>query len=124
MPDDAQRRFLFWSVCIPVRVAIAVATLVVGYLVPRWLPLVAVYATATAHGFAYNAALTLAGRKTHGGLGGLVWWADVRWVHIATWSATAALAFARVPWAGGVLVADALVGVGAGAWHFCTRDAE
>lgn len=119
MPDRPRLRALFWTVCIPVRLGVAAAALAIGHWAPRWLPLVAVYAAATALGFAYNAALTLAGRKRRGGLGGLVWWARVRWVHLALWAAAAALAFRRaVPWGPGALLAlDVVVGAVAGALH-------
>lgn len=119
MPDETTRHALFWDVCIPVRLGVAAVALVIGYLVPRWLSFVAIYATITALGFAYNAALTLAGRKRYGGLGGLVWWSEVRWLHLILWSTTAVFASYRVSWAGGVLVADAFVGVLAGVIHFC-----
>lgn len=118
MTDDETRRALFWAVCIPVRLGVAAAALTIGYVAPRWLPLVAVYAAFTALGFAYNAVLTLVGKKRYGGFGGLVWWAEVRWVHLVLWTSTAVLAFRHVPWAGAILLADACLGIGAGGWHF------
>lgn len=96
---------LFWTVCLPVRLTIA--ALVLTLLPPT---LVTLYTGLTAAGFLYNALLTLAGRKTRGGLGGVVWWNEVRWVHIALWAATSVLSSQRVPWAGWLLVADVVVG--------------
>lgn len=100
------------------RLCVAAAALAIGCITPRWLPLVGIYTAFTALGFAYNAALTLTGRKHHGGLGGLVWWDKVQWVHLVLWTATAVLAFRRVPGAGALLLVDVFLGIGAGAWHF------
>lgn len=96
---------IFWTVCLPVRLTIA--ALVLTLLPPT---LVTLYMKLTAAGFLCNALLTLVGRKTRGGLGGVVWWNEVRWVHIALWVATSVLSSQRVPWAGWLLVADVVVG--------------
>ena len=112
------RRLLFWTVCIPIRLGLAVIAILIGVYAPRLLPLVAVYATITAAGFLWNALLTLAGRKRFGGFGGRVWWSRSRWVHIVLWASAAVAAAFRAPWAGAFLAADALVGILTRLAHF------
>ena len=112
----ARRKLLFWSCCVPVRCAVAAAALVVGYLFPEWLRLLSIYTAATALGFLYNAFLTLAGAKRFGGFGGRVWWAEMRWLHVALWTGTSALALAGVRWAGALLCADVVAGAMAAAY--------
>lgn len=116
--DPRTRLRLFWTVCVPVRVGVATAALVVGAYAPHLLRYVGVYAALTAAGFAWNAARACAGGKRTGGFGGVVWWTRLRYVHVALWATCAALALQRVRWAGAFLAADALLGALAGALHF------
>ena len=48
--------------------------------------------------------------KTRGGLGGLVWWKELRVVHMACYGAFVVLALSNVSWAGRLLVSDAALG--------------
>ena len=112
------RMRLFFGACIPVRLLISVAALVIGHAYPRALAAVAVYAWVTAIGFAYNLWLTMVGRKERGGFGGSVWWRRARYVHILMWASAATAATARQTWAGWLLVGDVAVAVVAGVAHF------
>ena len=103
----------FWGVCIPIRTAIALASLWLGYAYPtKALPILAAYTGATAIGFAYNAVLACMGRKSVGGLGGPVWWTELRYVHTVLWGVTSVAAGVfRLPWAGSILLVDVMVGI-------------
>lgn len=105
---------LFWLACVPARLTIAAVVLAIGVHAPRLLPVAAAYVALTTIGFAYH----VWKRPAFGGLGGAVWWARARVVHTLLWATAAALAGARVWWAGGVLLADAGLGVVLGALHF------
>ena len=54
-------------------------------------------------GFAAAVVETLLGYKTHGGLGGVVWWSRVRFVHMALYAACSVSAFFQKEWAGAFL---------------------
>ena len=118
--DDGSRwrMRLFFGACIPVRLLLSVAALVIGHAYPRALAVVAVYAWVTAIGFAYNLWLTMVGRKDRGGFGGSVWWRRARYVHILMWASAATAATARQTWAGWLLVGDVAVAAAAGVAHF------
>tara|TARA_B110000046_G_scaffold78194_1_gene86320 strand:+ start:1004 stop:1393 length:390 start_codon:yes stop_codon:yes gene_type:complete len=116
--DPDTRRRLFWAVCVPVRVGLATGALVIGARAPQLLLYVGIYAALTAAAFAVNAMRAHAGGKRTGGLGGAVWWARMRYVHVVLWAACAALALRRVRWAGAVLAVDAFAGAAAGALHY------
>ena len=113
----AARLRLFLLVCVPVRAGFGAAVL----LLPRAaLPYAGAVAAAIALGFVSSIARGRAGTLVHGGFGGVVWWARLRPVHLVAWAAAAALLFARAPqpYAGLVLLADALLGALAGAAHY------
>ena len=116
MPNAKQRCY-FWGVCIPIRTVIAATALLLtlpqGNEEAVRFYTVGSYTALTAAGFAC-AAMRNAER---GGCGGLVWWHQWRLLHVALWSACAVLCFLRVPFAGSVLFADALVGAVAGGVH-------
>lgn len=115
--DDRRRARLFWSVCIPVRLAIAGGALALGYGAPRLLPALGAVAAAVAIGFVTQIVRAACGWKTHGGFGGRVWWTRMRYLHAAAWAAAAVLGLLRLPYAGAPLLADALAGALAGAWR-------
>jgi len=106
----ATRDRLFWTVCLPARTALGAGALAIGYAAPQLLRWVGLYALFTALGLAANAVRAALGHKTHGGFGGRVWWTRARYVHATLWATCAALAFARVPWAGALVLADVAVG--------------
>jgi hypothetical protein len=111
--DVARRRLLFWCGCLPTRLAIAAAAWALGRAHPRVaLPLLGLYAALTSLSFAVNVVRARAGTKTRGGLGGVVWWAEARYVHVLTYAAVAALAWAArdADAAAAVLVADVAFG--------------
>ena len=75
----ARRDRLFWTVCLPLRAALGGGALALGYAAPRLLYWVGAYAAFTALGLLANAARAALGAKTHGGLGGPVWWGRAPW---------------------------------------------
>jgi hypothetical protein len=128
MPDapgatpPATRARLLLLACVPLRASAGVAAL----LAPRAArPYLGAVAAALALGFVSSIARGRAGTLVHGGFGGEVWWARLRYVHLAAWATAAALLLARAPGpaAGLVLLADALLGALAGAAHYGRRAA-
>ena len=102
--EDIDRFRMFWCVCIPVRFEIGIIALYISYRVPELLPFVGAPATAAVVlGFAAAVVETLLGYKTHGGLGGVVWWSRVRFVHMALYAACSVSAFFQKEWAGAFL---------------------
>jgi hypothetical protein len=106
--NTSTRNALFWVVCIPVRTSLGVAALLFAEYALWW----ALYVHAAI------ASLQLAGlvraaldkTKTRGGFGGLVWWRELRLVTGLCHAAFVGLAFARVWWAGWMLIIDAASG--------------
>lgn len=116
MLTDADRARRFWLGCIPLRLAIAWAALLVSLYAPApWRRAFAGYAALTALGFAYNIWLAARGRKTHGGFGGRVWWGRLRYAHAALWGGCAAALWLGAPWAGLLLAGDVGLAIVAGA---------
>lgn len=110
---DAERTYLFWAVCIPVRLAIAVSlTILLLYTDTQSLNIaVAVYLWITAFFFAVNIVRAKLGWKTEGGLGGIVWWNYLRYVHVLTYATTGALVFLDIDYGPLVLLLDIGVGI-------------
>ncbi len=107
--DDSRAR-LFWTVCIPLRVAIAIVALVLGAVGEwTWLAVHGWIALAQLVGFAVAALRDPA----RGMLGGVVWWRGTRLGHVAVYVAFVVAALQRQWWAGFFLVVDVVVGVAA-----------
>ena len=115
---EEDRRALFWTVCIPVRFVISLVYILMGRLVPQWLPTMALCSGAVALGFLCMAFLEIAGLKGHGAFGGRMWWSQVRWIHIILWAATALCSSRHIPHAGILLLCDTLIGATAGLLHY------
>lgn len=92
----ALRSVLVWTVCIPIRAAIAVVALWIVRRAPAWARYVLVgFASWTAIGF-WAQALWI--RPTVGGFGGPVWWTHARWAHATLWTTAAILLAATSEW--------------------------
>lgn len=120
--DARERERLFWGVCLPVRLLLAVAILVAGYTSSSSsslvLPAIGVLAAAIAVNFAVQIVRAAAGWKTHGAFGGRVWWGHLRPIHVLLWATVSGLALHRDPRAGFAALADVGVGVLGGVGHF------
>lgn len=108
---------LFWLVCIPVRLGLSALVLWAGIVKPQLLVFIGVYAAITAVGFGVNAIRAVFGRKSRGGLGGKIWWTNVRYVHFVVWTCASVLAFLHWKYVGVVFACDAFIGALAGAIH-------
>jgi microtubule-associated protein 1 light chain len=85
-PDT--RRRLFWFICIPLRFSIALILFVWG----AWSPILfGVFFLAVSVTLFSNVVRTLAGSKTHGGFGGVVWWDKARMLHSLLWGSAGLL---------------------------------
>jgi hypothetical protein len=112
---DVQGRFLlFWLVCVPLRVGLAVGALLVARLAPARLPHLAAVLLLPATGFAVQ---HLMEAQHKGAFGGPAWWADARAIHAVFYTAAAALSFGIGEAAGLVLLAD----IGFGMVLACAR---
>ena len=101
-------KVLFWSVCIPVRIGIALLALTETV----FLPLLGVLFLAAACGFAYHIIEHISGRAGPlGGLGGKRWWVRTRVLHFGLWSIAAAFALVNDVRAGYVLFVDVALGM-------------
>lgn len=107
--ETAGRNLIFWLVCVPLRVGLAVAALLVAHFDPTRLPCLAAVLLLPATGFAVQAS-GLTGERQKGAFGGPAWWSDVRAVHAALYFAAAALSFGMSEAAGLVLLADIALG--------------
>ena len=115
---EEERRALFWNACIPVRLIIFSVYILMGRLVPQWLPTMALCSGAVSLGFLCMTLLEITGFRRHGAFGGRMWWSQVRWIHIVLWAATALLSFHHVPHAGILLLCDTVIGATAGLLHY------
>ena len=119
--SEFERRAAFFLLCVPARCAVAVLFL----LAPRYgldalLRTLGAYALFTAANFAYYAVLTARGEYTTGGTGGEVWWAKLRYLHIALWSTAGGAALLGQAWAGWVLFTDVAIGFLGGVARYST----
>lgn len=106
--EDGHRARLFWTVCIPLRLALATVSIVLGAMNEwTWLQVQAWIALAQLLGFA-EAALR---DPAVGLLGGTVWWKMPRLVHVAMYGVFVASALQRQWWAGLFLVLDVAVAI-------------
>lgn len=111
LPDalsPASRQRLFWMVCLSVRSLWAVSVLVWGHepMVALWMAVLCLSVSVTLFG---NTLRTLAGLKTHGGFGGVVWWGRARVLHATLWAGAGATLLstnASHLVSGGLLLAD------------------
>ena len=101
----------FWLGCIPLRLAFAYIA-----MQPAALPYVAAAASTVSAGFVAVYAFKLRPNAPEGG-GGPTWWNQLRPIHAGLYLAAALFAFDGSTAAGGVLLADALLGAGAGLWR-------
>jgi len=104
--SDQARRLIFTFVCFPTRLAIGIVVFSINVAVPETYAVTAAYTGLTALSFIRIAILN----PTHGNFGGPVWWGRARLVHVCTYSVACAAALARLPLAGAILAADAVLG--------------
>lgn len=110
--DPAGRARLYWLVCLPVRVGIAIAVVALSRLHPGALPLLGLLLLLPTVGFAVQSVL---GGRERGAFGGPAWWARARPAHAALYAASSALCFwGKGTAAGLALLADAGLGVALG----------
>lgn len=117
LDDDNLRRntLLFWTLCIPLRLGIGIASLALGFILKASaLPYAAIATLCVTAGFTAKAFQN----PDLGGLGGRLWWKKARKVHILCWGTTTALLALSVRWAGAFLVVDALLGALFGYMHY------
>lgn len=105
--SDQARRLIFTFVCVPTRLAIATVVYSLNTTFSETYVFTAAYTGLTALGFLRVAILN----PTHGNFGGRMWWRRARLVHVCTYGVACASALARLPLAGAILAADALLAV-------------
>lgn len=114
----------FWSSCIPVRIAVLLVFTCTLILSERRRDdrqkvrlAAAVLLFVPAAGFWFNA---LVRKPRLGGLGGVVWWGQVRWVHAVLWSLAGLSVVLGREWheMSALLGADVALGVAAGSFHY------
>ena len=118
--NTSKRFYIFWTVCIPVRLIVGALVLILtlGNMNRVAFNLLGAMTSIVATGFAMNVALTNAGWKSRGALGGRVWWARVRILHCILWGICATMCFLRIKGGGAVLLVDACIGIIFGILHF------
>lgn len=119
--SDEQRRRLFWSACIPLRLILGVLALFATLPASRRAASLVVGTASLVGAAGFLIFATALRHRERGVLGGPVWWTRSRLVHLVLWLACGALCVADVRGAGLLLVVDALVGAVAGLWHFGVR---
>lgn len=121
--DDRQRRNLFWFGCVPARILIGFLALYFTFNVQtEWAySLVGALTSVVAQVFLLNIVLFLLGSTRKGGFGGTIWWNDKRFVHFGMYTACAVTAFMRWPYSGTFLIADALLAIVFGTYHYFVR---
>lgn len=113
MHSDNSRFWLFWTVCLPIRIFLAGVVLAVG-LRPGtrpYLPVLAVYTGCTTLGFVNAARLQRQGVKSTGGFGGPIWWRELRVVHAFLWLGCTIGSLVSWRFAGAFLATDVLVAI-------------
>lgn len=119
--SEFERRAAFFLVCVPIRSAIAALFLLAPlYGMDALLRVLGSYALFTAANMCYYAVLTARGEYTTGGTGGEVWWANLRYLHIALWSTAGVAALLGQAWAGWALVTDVSIGFLGGVARYST----
>ena len=117
--DDRERFYLFWGVCIPLRITLGALAIYFTLMSnPTAFYAVGTFCSLVAVGFAANVVLTLVGKKTRGALGGRVWWNKSRIIHFMLYALCAVLCFVKVKGCGVFILLDAIVGCCAGLIHF------
>ena len=117
LDGDSSRRntLLFWTLCVPFRLGIGIASLSLGYVLKDGaLPYAGIATLGVTAGFTFKALQD----PDFGGLGGRLWWKRARKVHILCWGTTSILLALSVRWAGAFLVLDALLGALFGCMHY------
>ena len=119
---DSDRLLLFLTVCLPVRMLIALSVLFIGYRDVEHEDstlrvITAVLLGVVAAGLGSNVLRNAISPITHGNLGGPVW-SRLRVLHTLLWATAAILLAAGIPAAGFVLVADMCIAAGAGWVHY------
>ena len=116
--NDSTRFYLFWFVCIPLRILIGIlATYLTFKKIEIFFIVLAVYATITSGGFAMNIIRAQKGLKKKGGFDGDIWWTNTRIIHFLNWLLCAVLSFLHVKGSGIPLLVDSLVGIVVGITH-------
>ena len=107
----------FWSVCLLVRLYVAVLATLLTTCLHRHASAqyaVSIYATVTLMGFFWSFLSQACGVKTRGLFGGTIWWTHARYVHMLAWFSLAVASWLRLYASGAILFVDVVVGVIAG----------
>jgi len=96
---------LFYFACIPFRVLL-------GFFITTFYyrDSVHIVGTIVAIVIATGFIRKILTRPKTGFFGGVVWWQRLRYMHVVVWYTVAALIFNKIPWAGWVIVLDAIPG--------------
>lgn len=106
-----ERDFLFWIICIPVRLSIVILlTILTTYQNTIITLLAASYCWFTSFCFAINIIRQYLGFKTKGGFGGDCWWKYLRPIHVITYTVTGFLIFYTIDYGPFVLLIDIFIG--------------
>ena len=105
---------LFFFVCIPVRLALALIAMHLPTAPPRALHIFAAYCILVALGFVGK----IIENPPLGGFGGPVWWQKHRYVHVVSYVTTTILLYTHVTYAYIPLLFDALFGLLSGTFHY------
>ena len=118
--NDKQRKLLFWVACIPTRLAIGILALYLTFNVntPFAFILVGAVTSVITLGFLLNIVRAFHDPDRKGGLGGVIWWNETRIVHFAMYITCAITAFLRWPYSGVFIIADALLAIIFGVYHY------
>ena len=113
---DDSRRLLFRVMCVPIRLIIATLLVYLSYLDEKNNTDdsklgIQIYLFTTAFFFTVQLIRSKLGLKKKGGFGGVMWWSNVRYVHIFLYTVSGLFVTLDVPYGGSVLYIDVLIGV-------------
>ena len=110
--NDTARIILFLTVCMTVRLALAIFAKILD---TKYLPIMGIATLAISAGFLYT---FLFSKKTVGAFGGKVWWNNMRLVHSIIYLAFSFSAIMQKRWSWLILVLDVFIGLGAFLVHY------
>jgi len=108
-----ERTWIFWHICIPVRLSVVLLlTLLLYYVDDDAVRIVAAsYCWVTAYFFLTNILRQHFGFKTSGGFGGPCWWKNLRYIHVLTYTGAGVLIFYGIQFGSLLLLLDVAVGI-------------
>lgn len=114
--DDESRAYLFWVVCVPLRIAMATGFAILNKWHFKWERTLLVWYTAV---IAFGFTTQLIMRRKVGFFGGHVWWKESRYLHALTHVTACVLALLGVRYAYILLFIDIGIGVFTKIWASC-----